>query len=189
MARSTSRRVPGARRQSKERRPPASLGSWRAGRASDIDRLFHWYLEPDPQPFFIEIAGPTPGLDRRAFASYCRDQSAFWLRPTAGAVDGLALLTYIQPVMRVANLDLRLRTLPEPGSPEALELKGVIRALCLSAGVLKTQLLAFSGDARRQDLAESLGMVREGLLRQHFYHASAYHDLVLYGHQAEVAHV
>jgi RimJ/RimL family protein N-acetyltransferase len=172
---------PGPRRGA-SRRGSGRVGPWRTAANADLATLFSWYQSPDKSPFFVEIAGPTPSFDRRGFDAYCHDQSLAWVREAPGGeLDGLVLLTYIQPTMRCANLDWRLRAEPDPGSDAAVELGRAVAAACAQAGVKKAQLLALAGQERRIALAESLGLEREGTLAEHFYHASAYHDLVMLG--------
>jgi hypothetical protein len=175
------------RRREHARRAAAPPPPWRRPSGRDFDALYDWYTEPHPDPFFVEIAGPTPSFDLAGLRAYCTDQGRLWIRHGTGAtpLDGALLLTYIQSSMCVANLDWRFRSPPDPGTVASVALGAAIAALCASAGVRKAQLLALAGDTARIALAESLGLKREGVLAEHFYHAAAYHDLVLFGWMPE----
>ena len=164
--------------------PGRTAATFAPSKAADLAALFQWYREPQTQPFFTEIAGPTPCFDIAGFRDYCRNNSRLWVTPDRAS---FLLLTYIQTSMRVANLDFNHRDPPDPGTPRARQLAIGVAALCGRAKVLEVQLLAIASDRRRIALAEALGMRHEGLLRDHFYHAGTYHDLAYYGYRSEQA--
>lgn len=173
--------------------PAAADTAWRRASAADLRALHAWYVEPQPEPFFIEVAGPTPHFDEAGFRRYCRFEAALWVHAGPAGIDGFVLLTSIQTRMRAACLDWRCRRPPAGGTVQAGELASplglgrAIRTACARAGVHKAQALALADDAQRLALAEALGMRREGTLRSHFYHAGAYHDLIMLGWTPEQA--
>jgi RimJ/RimL family protein N-acetyltransferase len=160
----------------------------RRPRGADLATLYEWYLRCRDWPFFTEIAGPTPTLDAGEFARYCRDDSALRIIACDHEMVGYLLLTYIQPLIRVANLDFRLKTAyPATGSPQAQAIADGLRALCADEGIAKTHLLAMRSETDRLRFAHDLGFHVEGRLRRHFFHRGAMHDLVALGRGEDVA--
>jgi RimJ/RimL family protein N-acetyltransferase len=154
----------------------------RRPRGGELATLHEWYLRCREWPFFTEIAGPTPTFDAGEFARYCRDDAALRVVARDGEVVGFILLSYIQPLIRVANLDFRLRDgYPAAGSADAQTLAGALRSLCADEGVAKTHLLALRQETDRLRFAKELGFRVEGRLRRHFFHRGSFNDLVALG--------
>ena len=154
----------------------------RRPRGGDLAILHEWYLRCREWPFFTEIAGPTPTFDAGEFARYCRDDAALRVIACDQEVVGYLLLSYIQPLIRVANLDFRFKYgYPLAGTPQAKVIADGLRMLCVEEGIAKTHMLVMRTETDRLQFAKDLGFHVEGRLRRHFFHRGAMHDLIALG--------
>ena len=151
--------------------------SFHVASTRELDAAFAWYLEPRPAPFLVGVAGPFTTFNRDSFIDYCSRAAQLWVTSDG---TGLILLTHIQYTMHVADLDFQFRTLPAAGAATQ-RLLPALRGLCGAIGITKTQTFSLAGDSPRLALCEALGMRREGVLKEHFYHDRTHHDLICSG--------
>jgi len=166
-------------RQSTMAEPPSTAlaSAFHLATTTEVEAAFAWYLEPRRSPFVVGVAGPFTTFNRDSFIDYCTRAAQLWVSADGSA---LILLTHIQYSMHVADLDFQFRAYPAAGAATQ-HLLQALRLLCGTIGVTKTQTFSLAGDMQRLALCEALGMRREGVLKEHFYHERTHQDLICSG--------
>ncbi len=148
----------------------------------DLIQLHEFYLQPRRHPFFVDISGPPPAMLAEEFRSYCSQNDAQVLLCQSGnEILGCAHFRDKQTGLELANFDAFFLDYPKPGSKENSRFKRAFVAACKKQKLSRVQLLALSEETEKIACIEALGFKREGVLREHFYYAPKYHDLVMLG--------
>lgn len=155
----------------------------RPARPDDAEAIVEWLNDPEITKNFAGFGEPITLEAERAFLAKMaasREDRLFAIEPTeGGAVIGTVGLHRIYWPARNARLGLMIGGRGAQGKglgQEALRL-----VIAYAFGVLelhKVWLVHYADNARMRHIAGKLGFTQEGVLRDEYFHAGRYHDMV-----------
>jgi RimJ/RimL family protein N-acetyltransferase len=150
---------------------------------ASLVQLYDRYLRQRAAPFFIDVSGPPPMMRQDDFVEYCTENESWMLLVQRGKeLAGCCHFRDKQFGLELANFDTVFFTdYPAPNSHEALAFGKAFRTSCAKQKLSRVQLLALKSEHQKIAFLESIGFKNEGVLREHYFFGTAFHDLVMLG--------
>lgn len=150
----------------------------------DLDAIMAWINDPDVVRNFARLSGPITREEEERFltATLGSETDRLWaIERDDGKYLGNAGIHKIWWPSKNGRLGLVVGDKSAHGRGVGTE---AMRLLCEKGfeelGLHKLWLMRFADNHRMGRIAEKLGFVAEGVLRDEYFHAGVYHDMVRY---------
>ena len=144
--------------------------------------LYRRFLILRGEPVFVDIFKPIPYHTAAQFTEYFSAVTRpLWVMGAPEAPSAYFCLHYLLRQHDMGNLDFAyFDGCPGPGSEAAVHFWNDVRYRSAELGLTRMQCFVIDTSIEKMRLLESFGFRREGVLREHYFHNGALHDLIVY---------